>query len=315
MIDLYIKWQELEEKLNNSNMPMILNVFSSRIVDMFIQSSISSDYAIILHINTDEKIEINREITGIKISTYVINAIDDSKPSIIIENLNKSSITIFKAFSATLYENLYNRIDKDSIDEIINKTVDENKNYFSGIRNDLGEMEQQGLYGELLFLKEELIKNNDKALDCWEGINKNKHDFVFADESIEVKTTRNQSRLNIHISNENQLDNSLVKKLKLCVYRLEKVNVGKNIFDLYNEILSLIPSNKYELFKYKLIKAGMDLDNSNYIKFREVKRIVYDVDDAFPKIDKFTCGDRIYSVEYYVSLDGVEYLEEVNYNE
>jgi argininosuccinate lyase len=42
--------------------------------------------------------------------------------------------------------------------------------------------------------------------------------------------------------------------------------------------------------------------------------IVFDVNDEFPKIDKLLCGNRIFEVKYYVSLDGIEGIEEVSYN-
>ena len=318
MVDIFSKWEELEKQVESKNSmnSIFINVFTSPIVDMFIQNSINKDYAIILHINNDSNLEINREISGIKVKTFISESVDKEKPSIIIENLNKDLINIFKAFSATLVENIDAQIENNEVGIIINDTIDSYKNYFSGIKNSMGELEQQGLFGELLFLKEELEKGNIDALDCWEGIYKNKHDFVFANKSVEIKTTRNQSRLDIHISNENQLDNSHVNELNLVVYRLERVSVGKSIFDLYKDILELISPNRVSLFKSKLIKVGMDIDGeNNYLTFRRVNKYVYDITDSIPKIDKSNCGDRIFEVKYYVSLDGISTIEEETYND
>ena len=318
MIDIFSKWEELESQVESKNSltPIFINVFSTPTVDLFIQNSMNKDYAIILHINDNSDLEINREIAGIKVKTFLNESVDKNKPSIIIENLNKDLINIFKAFSATLVENIDEQLDYKDVGLIVNETIDSYKNYFSGVKNSLGELEQQGLFGELLFLKEELEKGNDNALDCWEGIYKNKHDFVFSNKSIEIKTTRNQSRLDIHISNENQLDNSHVNELNLIVYRLERVSVGKTVYDLFNEILPLISPNKVNLFKSKLIKVGMNLDDTeNYITFRRVNKYVFNVNNEFPKIDKNQCGDRIFEVKYYVSLDGISTIEEETYND
>ena len=317
MIDIFSKWDELENqvKTRNSFTPVFINVFSTPIVDMFIQNSINKDYAIILHINDKREIDINREVSGIRVKTYINNSVDSEYPSIVIENMDKELINIFKAFSATLFENLDEQLEYDDVENIINVTINSYKNYFSGKRDNLGDLEQQGLFGELLYLKEQLDEGNYDVLDCWEGIYKNKHDFVYKNKSVEIKTTRNQSRLDIHISNENQLDNTFVNELNLVVYRLEKVSIGKTIFDLYKEILSVIPTSKHSLFKSKLIKVGMDFDEvDNLIAFRPVKKFVFDVDDTFPKIDKMSCGDRIFEVKYYISLDGIEGIEEVSYN-
>ena len=317
MIDIFSKWEELENqvRVKNSLTPVFINVFATQVVDLFIQNSINKDYAIILHINDNREIDINREIAGIKVKTYINNSVDREHPSIIIENMDKELINIFKAFSATLCENLEEKLEYDDIEDIINETINSYKNYFSGKKDNLSDFEQQGLFGELLYLKEELENGNSNALDCWEGIYKNKHDFVYKTKSVEIKTTRNQSRLDIHISNENQLDNTFVNELCLVVFRLEKVSVGKTVYDLYEEILNLLPSNKHSLFKSKLIKVGMSFDEiDTLIKFRPLKKFVFNVDDKFPKIDKLSCGDRIFEVKYYVFLDGIEGIEEVSYN-
>lgn len=317
MIDIFSKWEELENqvRVKNSLTPVFINVFATQVVDLFIQNSINKDYAIILHINDNREIDINREIAGIKVKTYINNSVDREYPSIIIENMDKELINIFKAFSATLCENLEEKLEYDDVEDIINETINSYKNYFSGKKDNLSDLEQQGLFGELLYLKEELENGNSNSLDCWEGIYKNKHDFVYKTKSVEIKTTRNQSRLDIHISNENQLDNTFVNELCLVVFRLEKVSVGKTVYDLYEEILNLLPSNKHSLFKSKIIKVGMSFDEiDTLIKFRPVKKFIFDVDDEFPKIDKLSCGNRIFEVKYYVSLDGIEGIEEVSYN-
>lgn len=318
MVNIFSKWEDLELQVESKNSftPIFINVFSTPIVDLFIQNSINKDYAIILHINNDSNLEINSEITGIKVKTFVNESVDKDRPSIVIENLDKDLINIFKAFSATLVENIDEQLYYKEVGLIVNETIDSYKNYFSGTKNSMGELEQQGLFGELLFLKEELEKGNDNALDCWEGIYKNKHDFVFIEKSIEIKTTKNQSRLDIHISNENQLDSSLISELNLVIYRLERVSVGRTIFDLYNDILKFISPNKVSLFKSKLIKVGMDLEKTdNYLTFRRVNKFVFYVDDEFPKIDKSQCEDRIFEVKYCVSLDGISTIEEETYND
>ena len=318
MKDLFCKWEELELQVESkkSYTPIFINVFSTPIVDLFIQNSLNSDYAIIIHINDNSNLEINREISGIKVKTYINEAVDKEKQSIIIENLDKDLTSIFKAFSATLVENLDEQLQYKEIGIIINETINGYKSYFSKTKESLGEMEQQGLFGELSYLKEELENGNEKALDCWEGIYKNKHDFVFDDKSVEIKTTRNQTRLNILISNENQLDNTFVNELNLVVYRLEKVNIGKTIIDLYNDILNLISQNKINQFKSKLVKAGIDFENiDNLLKFRRIQKYVFAVNEKFPKIDKTQCGDRIFEVKYHVSLDGINTIKEEKYND
>ena len=60
----------------------------------------------------------------------------------------------------------------------------------------------------------------------------------------------------------------------------------------------------------------MNLDDTeNYITFRRVNKYVFNVNNEFPKIDKNQCGDRIFEVKYYVSLDGISTIEEETYND
>lgn len=316
-MDIFHKWEELENQIKNRNLltPIFINVFTTPTVDLFIQSSINDEYAIIAHINNAQKTDINREISGIKVKTYINNSVDSKHPSIVIENMDKDLINIFKAFSATLLENFDERLKYDSVENIIDDTIDSYKNYFSKKKEGLSELEQQGLFGELLYLYEQLLEGNDEAIDCWEGIYKNKHDFVYENKSVEIKTTKNQSRLDIRISNENQLDNSFVNKLDLVVYRLERITIGKSIFDLYEDVLKIVPTNKRSLFKIKTARiAETFIKKDNLVKFKPIKKIVFNVDDDFPKINKAMCGNRVFDVKYYVSLDGIKNIEEISYN-
>src|SRR5439155_9457885 len=55
----------------------------------------------------------------------------------------------------------------------------------------LGDEEQLGLYGELLFLEELITRNIQpaSAVDAWKGPLKDPHDFHLGSVHVEVKTT------------------------------------------------------------------------------------------------------------------------------
>ena len=283
---------------------------------MFIQSSKHKDYAVILHVNNYHDININLNLSGIEVKTSIYESIDRNKNSIVIKNNNTENGNIFKAFAATLYDNILEKSFDEDIEIIIKDTINDYQSYFAGTKKQLGELEQQGLFGELLFLKEKYLNKVENIVDYWEGIYKNKHDFVLSNTSYEIKTTRNQTRLTVHISNECQLDRKFVKELKLVVYRVEKITAGKTIYDLYKEILNLLPNNKKNLFKSKMIQAGFDENNVEYyLGFKAIEKYIFNVDDNFPKIDKNMCNDRIFEVKYHIDLDGIDSEKEVYLSE
>lgn len=305
----YEKWDEIIQQAEKSSVESCLKiVFTSPWLDILFSSDILEDLMIYIHFSKSRKGDINISLNGITVSTSIVKSIDANNEVISIKNNNTDDINVFKAFSATLFDAIEQSGSETEAFDMIEKTIDDYKAYFSGKKGKgLTSEEQQGLFGELCYIKDSLDKGDNFVIDYWEGMNKNKHDFVYPDYSNEVKTTKNHTRLDVKISNENQLDNSLVDNLYLTVYRLEKVEAGKSIFDLYQEIKNKLDYRNSNLLQSKLIQAGMNtVKDENYIKFHLIERFDYLIDDDFPKLTKDSLGDRIFQVTYYLNLDGIK---------
>ena len=315
--DIYKSWEELDDKIESlsSFAPLVYLAFDSDNVRLYIQNSIEQNAALVIALRSDLELELNMDLIGFTVETKVEPTIDNNQKCIVISNNDKNQLNIFKAFSASLFEKLETSYNFDDIKESILNVIDEYKNYFNGNKKILSSSEQQGLIGELKYILEEINNNNFDVIKFWEGIYKNKHDFVFDKKAIEIKTTKNQSRLDIRISNENQLLSMNNEKLDLVVYRLEKIEAGKSVYDLANEIFSKI-NNKYKsIMISKLIKAGMDPFETNYEKFRFIEKYTFEVKDDFPILNKSSLNDRIFDVKYTLNLDGVSSIKEEYTNE
>lgn len=315
--DIYKAWEELENKIESlsSMTPLVYLAFDNSIVRLYIQNSIEQNASLFIALKNGQELNVDMNLTGFSIETRVEPNIDNSQKCIIISNNDKNQLNIFKAFSASLFERLENSNNVEDIKENILYVIDEYKNYFNGNKKMLSSIEQQGLMGELKYILEEIENNNTNVIKYWEGIYKSKHDFVYENNAVEIKTTKNQSRLDIKISNENQLLSMNNEKLDLVVYRLEKVEVGKSIYDLANEIFSKVDNKYKSIMMSKLIKVGMDPFETNYDKFRFVEKYIFEINDKFPKLDKTSLNSRIFDVKYTLNLDGVSSTKEEYSNE
>ena len=315
--DIYKAWEKLENKIESlsSIVPLVYLAFDNSNVRLYIQNSIEQNASLIIALKNGKELNVDMDLTGFSIETRVEPNIDNSQKCIIISNNDKNQLNIFKAFSASLFERLENSNNVEDIKENILYVIDEYKNYFNGNKKMLSSIEQQGLMGELKYILEEIEKKNLNVIKYWEGIYKSKHDFVYENNAVEIKTTKNQSRLDIKISNENQLLSMNNEKHDLVVYRLEKVEVGKSIYDLANEIFSKVDNKYKSIMMSKLIKVGMDPFDSNYDKFRFVEKYIFEVNDVFPKLDKTSLNNRIFDVKYTLNLDGVSSIKEEYSNE
>ena len=220
--DVYKAWEDLDSKLEalSSLVPLVCLAFDNNYVRIYIQNSIEQNAAIIIALKNGRELELNFELSGFKIETRVEPNIDPNQKCIVITNNDKNQLNIFKAFSASLYDSLDSSKNIDDVIDSINEIIDEYKNYFNGNKKTLSITEQQGLMGELKYILEEIEKGDFEVIKYWEGIYKNKHDFVYEDRAVEVKTTKNQTRLDVRISNENQLLSMGNEQLNLVVYRL-----------------------------------------------------------------------------------------------
>ena len=167
----------------------------------------------------------------------------------------------------------------------------------------LTENEQMGLIGELLFLKDDMLKIHEShnAILSWSGCDKTHKDFSIGDEWYEIKSSL-VNKLTIKISSLEQLDSD--KRGTLVVYEFEKMSEeynGITLNTVVNDVLSLVDEEDEEKLLEKLQAAGYEV-SEEYDKccFRNVSKHYYDVNDKFPKISSKDVPPSIVELKYEI---------------
>lgn len=170
-------------------------------------------------------------------------------------------------------------------------------------RQTLSEAQQMGLIGELLFLKDDMIKVHDShdAIASWSGCDKTHKDFSIGDEWFEIKSSK-VNILTISISSLEQLDSD--KPGTLVVYEFEKMSEeynGLTLNTVVNDVLSLVDEADEEYLLEKLKQAGYEV-SEEYDKscFRNVSKHYYNVDEKFPRLSAKMLPSSVVELEYKI---------------
>lgn len=250
------------------------------------------------------------QIKGLSFEFVFVPAIDSSKTYLKIALVNTNVMEeAFEAFTVSVFNNIQETTNSlDAVDVIFQLVYDYEQFFGSKKEKKLSKQEEQGLYGELLFLESVLIKKGETYLHIWTGPQKNKHDFISVNNvGVEIKTTSSQTQKNILVSNENQLKYEDRKKLFLQLYILEVNPNGENITDIYHRVSNMFSTNKLKrLFTEKLLEFGIDPNvyMARYT-FLEISNVCYEVNSSFPRISKNQIDPSIFDVKYRVNVDHI----------
>ena len=172
-----------------------------------------------------------------------------------------------------------------------------------------------GLYGELLQLKEFLLKDDDhkSILSGWNRPAPANHDFDYDTEAIEIKTV-SKDKTTVKITSTFQLEAPENKNLVLKIYRIEAIDgsATDSLGDLYSEVKRLINTDtiKEEVIlkciNDKLKYGGPRVITLPY-KFIQIEEMKYLVDqETFPRINRNAIPGSISNVSYRIDLSAIE---------
>lgn len=247
------------------------------------------------------------------------------KEKLSIEFFSDTNYIVLKLIDNSFYElfddliiSMYNRI-KDLLDvndyskEFI-QTFYKWSEFFNDMNSFLLSFENiKGLFGELFLLQFYIdnmqLPNIDDILNSWTGPFDKRHDFTFDQKDIEVKT-KTESKLDVTISSEYQLEKNLDKELNLVVISVVE-NEGYSLQFLIKEIKKNIQirSGDYTLFLKALNVKGIDLKNAglynNYL-FKPISQITYNCTDFnFPKLVRSNISKEISRVKYNLRISAL----------
>lgn len=173
----------------------------------------------------------------------------------------------------------------------------------------LTEQEQQGLIGELYFLKYHLLTefSDTEALSFWRGPFREDQDFGIGSSAIEVKSKQGTSAPYIQISSISQLD----PQLEYCFLYVVTLNSAphsvNDAFSL-NKIIeeikhSLSDTNDIDAFEHLLSEVGyMDLPEYSDKSYLISKESVFEVKEDFPRLKAKDMPIGVDSVNYRIEI-------------
>lgn len=234
----------------------------------------------------------------------------DNKVALSFHLCDSSMENAFLMFCADLIEASRNIRREDSLIFVLNRWNSWRTMFKNPTRDMLTDNEIRGLIGELLFLKDYMIKEYgpQKSIEAWMGTSKAHKDFEINDTWYEIKTVK-ENAITVKISSIEQLDDAVSGYL--VVTYIEKTNSTNerliNLNSLVNELVSKINDYKllFILFK-KLNEARYSFDEEyNNFNYKFVKREHYVVTDAFPRLSKSDLPAGVVRASYEMLLDGI----------
>lgn len=226
-----------------------------------------------------------------------------------------SSITNRDVF-AYLCDNLIESIEEcgtecEAIRVVVNRLEKWKIMFSKGASDGLSITEQQGLYGELMYLHKLALRgvfSYGDTLKIWVGADKAMRDFQGNGWAVEAKTISINNADQITINGERQLDETLLNKLYLYHLAVETSRMnGQTLNDKVEELRSLFSDDKAALnvFNAKLMEAGYfdhhrDLYKERCYKIR--KESIYVIDDSFPRIKESELRDGVSNTVYSINV-------------
>lgn len=246
---------------------------------------------------------------GIEITITEINEYPSACGNyLIFEQLPDYEADIFETVIADLEENIQDISDDQTLSTVVQNVLLKWREFFY-ISPDLklSLEKQQGLYGELVFLKKYIEQNGCSAVYQWSGPDAETHDFYIAGNAVEIKTSSKKTNTVI-ISSESQLDQSnIAGDLYLVFYSLRHSKVdGETLHEIVSSIQQILKNdlNANKEFTKKLFKTGYLIakDDLYLEKFTLQNSKYYLVSSSFPKITRSELKNGISSVIYSLDL-------------
>lgn len=231
---------------------------------------------------------------------------------------DNTSFAILKCTDSRLYRQFFLLVDDvlqavsgDSGDAVrrLVTTVESWKSLFERPMNSmLGPAQLAGLWGELEFLRTSFSEMGPGAIEAWVGPSGARHDFVFDELAVEVKTTTSLESMVVGIHGTHQLEAPHGSRLYMIVYQVERQRAGRSVPELIEKLVTEgIP--RVQLLE-QLSNIGYyhsDADNYEKDRFRTIQSKTVEIDAEFPRITPETVSpasflEYIHHVQYSVDL-------------
>ena len=241
-----------------------------------------------------------------------LDAAYKSNKLLIIQLSSEINKDIFAYLCDSLIESIENcETESKAIKVVINRLEKWKSMFAKGASDGLSVIEQQGLYGELIYLQKLILRDCFSyvdALKLWVGTDKASRDFQGNGWAVEVKTISVNNSDQITINGERQLDETLLNKLYLYHLSIEfSCMNGQTLNDIVDQIRHLLSEDLVALNIYnaKLMEAGyLDLHRELYKDrcYKIRKENIYKIDESFPRIKESELRDGVSNTIYSINV-------------
>lgn len=268
---------------------------------------------------SSEQIEAFPKWNGIQIFQKNISkmGIIVNRVFLVIAKTKESSDEVFKFFLESLIKHILAK--KENTLYLTTYKVLENWHEFFKVkrRKRLTLEEEMGLFGELFYIKNWLLKNDNQPpaiIKHWKGPLRYRVDFEMSKKAIEIKTFDNsKKRKEITIASEKQLELSKGQnEIQLYVLKISRCEASNlNIENLIREIETILSERDPVValeFKNLLAEVEISLLEINYQAqdFEVEQEYAYQVTESFPKITPEMLATGITNVSYKIDLSHCE---------
>lgn len=307
-------WQKLENEGTEGLVKRALDIPSC--LKTFCTYRFPEKYlGIAFSFHQDIKLDISSFHDLSELNVSLFNDVSFPESKLLLIQLNNRESRVNDIF-ATICANIVNSIlevssEKEGIRLVITQ-MRKWKELFSKRKvQKLSEQEQQGLFGELFFLRKLFLSSIDKVttIGFWVGPDKAPKDFQSDMWAVEVKTTAANSHSGISINGELQLDESEIEQLYLFNLVVELLNQeGQTLPELIAVIRQILEGDNRaaSIFESKLLLSGyFDFDEEFYKErhYHIRKEQYFQVKDEFPRIKRDDLRMGVSEVKYTISLN------------
>ncbi len=233
----------------------------------------------------------------------------------------------YATFQLTLTQNRYSDIFTALVDDVI-LGVSEKNTEEAGIEEfvvrlkrwqaflkvnqpeGLSEIAQQGLYGELWFLRQVVLQNLLllNGIQHWTGPKATQQDFQFSGCAIEVKTISAKQHQKLIISSERQLDDTGAGTIVLLHLSLDiRQGQGETLPEMVASVRSIVAADaiaKDELENLLFEVGYLDIHTDRYENtgYNIREHNYFKVGEDFPKIIESDLRNGVGDVRYSISV-------------
>lgn len=250
------------------------------------------------------------ELRGFEITVQLTGEEPDTHATFILSANDPVFNEVFSVMVNNLFESLKTCTDERQVMRNFLERLRQWQEFFEKNNiNGLSEESQRGLYGELYFLKNHILSDQDYyqfGICGWTGSKNRQHDFQFGDVAIEVKTCISKQHQKLLIASEQQLDNTLVTNLYLYHLSLSVIQSHANTLPaLVSDVRSMLHSvyGAAVDFESALLERGyLDIHGYRYQAsgYAVREENMFRVSDGFPRLIESDLpvgvGDLTYSI-------------------